>query len=204
MCGFVRMQGAGEYWEPMPYLNEEPGRRVGLRLEDSPDVDVEALRKALGEPGMALWSGVVVGMDEATDSQDLWVASSVDHWAVLTADQGAVDAGLVTPTWILGTPAIVSSAGDSFAYRTLRPRPDDEELWEFGSIGHGVQGQAMAEQLNDLMRIWDRGHRNGPGPDIAIFPRSTQDDRLPSGRVVDKKHTRMVITWPSLTSKEQM
>ncbi|MEV6820989.1 methyltransferase, FxLD system [Nocardiopsis dassonvillei] len=204
MCGFVRMQGMGEHWELMPYLHEEPERRVGLRLEDGPDVDVQALRKALAEPATTRWSGVTVGDEDPTHSQDLWVASAVDGWAVLTADPGAVKAGVVTPTWTLGTPAIVSPTGDSFAYRTLRPFPEDEELGELGAIGHGPSGPALAEQLNDLMRVWDSKYRHGIEPDITLFPRSTPDDRLPGGRVVDKKHTRMVITWPSHTPKEQL
>lgn len=202
MCGFVRMQGEGEYWEPMPYLSEEPGHRVGLRLEDGPQVDVQALSKALTEPGVTLWSGVTVSDEEPTDGQDLWVASTVDDWAVLTADPGAVEAGVVTPTWVLGTPAIVSTTGDGFAYRTLRPCPQDDERGELGAIGHGPQAEALAERLNTLISVWGQEHRHSPGPEIVLFPRSTSDDQLPAGRVVDKKHTRMVITWPSLNPEE--
>lgn len=203
MCGFVRMQGEGEHWEPMPYLSEEPGQRVGLRLEDGPDVDVAALSKSLAEPGVTLWSGVSISDEEPTDGQDLWIASTVDEWAVLTADQGAVSAGVVSPTWVLGTPAIISPTGDSLAYRTLRPDPQDEARGELGAIGHGPQAQEIAERLNALMLAWDREHRRSPGPDITLFPRTTPDDRLPAGRVVDKKHTRMVITWPSQPPEEQ-
>ncbi|MCY9783944.1 methyltransferase, FxLD system [Nocardiopsis sp. EMB25] len=199
MCGFVRMQGAGEHWEPMPYLNDTPGQQIGLRLEDGPEVDAEALRKAMAETGTPVWSGVMVGVEEDASDQDLWVASVADRWALLTADQGAVDTGLVTPTWILGTPALVSPAGDSFAYRTLRQSPNENELWEFGAIGHGPTGTEMAEQLTDHIRSWDRQHRSGSGPEAVCYPRSTPADRLPAGRVVDKAHTRMVITWPSPT-----
>ncbi|MFV2197391.1 methyltransferase, FxLD system [Nocardiopsis sp. LOL_012] len=199
MCGFVRVQGAGEHWEPMPYLNDTPGQRVGLRLEDGPDADADTLAKALTQEGVERWSGFTVADEEPTDAQDLWMASEADRWAVLTADRGAVASGLLRPVVLFGTPALVSTDGSGFAYRTLRDSAEAPERAEFGAVGHGPSGAETAEDLCALMRSWDR---HGPGPDIALFPRTTPDDLLPAGRVVDKKHTRMVITWPPRAPKE--
>ncbi|GAA1095879.1 methyltransferase, FxLD system [Nocardiopsis metallicus] len=195
MCGFVRITGAGEHWEQMPYLNDTDGRRVGLRLEDGPDVDVQPLREALIQEPTTVWAEVLIAYDEATDAQDLWLATVIDDWALLTADPGAVKAKIVKPTWNHGTPALIAADGASFAYRTLRRHPDLENRWQFGAIGHGPSGPDAAQQLCALMEEWDRHHRGGPGPDITLVPAHTPDDQLPSGRVVNKRHTRMVLHW---------
>lgn len=195
MCGFVRITGVGEHWEPMPYLHETDGQRVGLRLEDGPDADTQALRAAFAQKPTTAWSEVLVAYDEATDTQDLWLATVIDHWALLTADPGAVKAKLVKPTWNHGTPTLIAADGASFAYRTLRRHPDIEDRWQFGAIGHGPTGAATAERLCALMGEWDRHHRHGPEPVITLAPASTPDDQLPPGRVVNKRHTRTVLNW---------
>lgn len=195
MCGFVRITGAGEHWERMPYLNDTPGQRVGLRLEDGPDLDAQPLREALTQKPTTVWSQVLVAYDEATDAQDLWLATRIDDWALLTADPGAVKAKIVKPTWNHGTPALIAPDGSGFAYRTLRRHPDRKDRWQFGAIAHGPTAPDTAQELCALMEEWDRHHRDEPGPDITLVPAGTPDDHLPSGRVVNKRHTRMVLNW---------
>ncbi|WP_435109998.1 methyltransferase, FxLD system [Nocardiopsis synnemataformans] len=195
MCGFVRITGAGEHWEDMPYLNDTDGQHVGLRLEDGPDVDVQALRIALAQKPVTAWSQTLVAYDEATDAQDLWLATVVDDWALLTADPGAVKAKLVKPTWNHGTPALIAPDGASFAYRTLRRHPDREDRWQFGAIGHGPTSAVTAERLCALIQEWDHDYRHGPDPSITLVPADTPNDQLPPGRVVDKRHTRLVLNW---------
>ncbi len=48
----------------------------------------------------------------------------------------------------------------------------------------------------DEIRTWDRQHRGGPGARIEIHPADTPDSQLPEGRVVDKTHSRISISWP--------
>ncbi|MGH3889049.1 MAG: hypothetical protein ACRDSZ_21260 [Pseudonocardiaceae bacterium] len=50
----------------------------------------------------------------------------------------------------------------------------------------------FAEQI----RIWDRDHRRGPGPRLTVHPADTPDVELPSGLVLDRRQTRIVICWP--------
>lgn len=195
MCGFVRMRGRDEHWEAMPCLHDEDGCQVALRLEDGPEVEEKALREALACEPVTVWSNVEVGAEEPTDSQDLYLASVADRWAQLTAERGAIKAGLVSPISRLGTPALISAEGTGFAYRTLRRCPGRADRWEFGAVGHGPHARATAEHLAHLIGEWDRDHRRGPGPRITLFPATTPDDRLPGGRVVDKRHTRTVLTW---------
>ncbi|MFE9280576.1 methyltransferase, FxLD system [Nocardiopsis alba] len=195
MCGFVRMQGVGEHWERMPLLHQEEGSQVGLRLEDGPQVDVDALRRALTQDGETVWAGVCVRADEPTDALDLYLASAADGWALLTAQRGAITSKLIRPVVLMGTPAMVDEEGESFSYRALRRSPDDEELYEFGAVEHGPAGRRVAQNMVDLIGVWDREHRGGPGPRIDLVPIDTAAEDLPTGRVVSKRHTHMILNW---------
>jgi protein-L-isoaspartate(D-aspartate) O-methyltransferase len=201
-CGFVRMQGAGEHWEQMPLLHQDEGAQVGLRLEDGPRVNADALRQALAQEGMTIWSGVCVGANEPTDGQDLYLASAADGWALLTAQRGAITSKLIRPVVLTGTPAMVSDDGASFAYRALRRSPDDQELYEFGAVGHGPAARQIAQDMVDLIGVWDRDHRGGPGPRIELVPAHTAPEDLPDGRVVSKRHTHTVLNWADTTPFE--
>ncbi|MGH3810879.1 MAG: hypothetical protein ACRDUV_00285 [Pseudonocardiaceae bacterium] len=61
---------------------------------------------------------------------------------------------------------------------------------------HGLDADSLADQYADLIRTWARDHRRGPGPRIEAYPVATPARGLPAGRVIDKKHTRIVISWP--------
>lgn len=104
MCGFVPRQGRDEYREALPCLHDEDGCRVALRLEDGPEVKVQALRGALTYEPATVWLNVRVGAEEPADSQDLYLASVADRWAQLTAEHGAIKASLIIPISRLGTP----------------------------------------------------------------------------------------------------
>ncbi|WP_226962985.1 hypothetical protein [Streptomyces sp. C8S0] len=92
----------------------------------------------------------------------------------------------------IGIPTLVD--GDSFAYRTVRPT-DEPDRYELGAIGHGPQGQKVARRLVEEIQVWDRDHR-GEHARIEVHPSGTPDDRLPAGRLIDRRHTRVTITWP--------
>ncbi|MBB5786863.1 hypothetical protein [Jiangella mangrovi] len=48
----------------------------------------------------------------------------------------------------------------------------------------------------ELIRAWDRRHRHGSQPVIAVHPAGTPDERLGPGWVIEKRHTRVTVTWP--------
>lgn len=189
-CGFVPMQGSGERGEQLVVLH---GDDVALRIDDQPPLDPAGLATALSRPRSEAWSGVTAVRGDTLEHQDLWLATTLPAFALLTATTQAIDAGLVRPTWRLGTPA-VTTAG-SLAYRTLRPT-SDPDTFEFGVYGHGPAGQALADQLAAQIRVWDRDHRSRPPARIRVYPAATVDDALPAGLVVDKRHSRVTISWP--------
>jgi protein-L-isoaspartate(D-aspartate) O-methyltransferase len=192
LCGFVPMQGTGAHSERLIPLD---GDRVVLRVDGEQPVDSDGLRDALASPQVERWSGVEVGGTEPFDDLDLWLATAADGFGLLTATKEAIDGGLVTASARAGAKTIVM--GKTFAYRpSARPVDVDRTRFEFGVYAHGPDAERVADELVELIRTWDREHRNGPGARIAVYPAATPEAELPVGRVIDKKHTRVVISWP--------
>jgi protein-L-isoaspartate(D-aspartate) O-methyltransferase len=192
LCGFVPMQGNGAHSERLIPID---GDRVVLRVDGEQPVDGDGLRDALASPRVERWSGVEVGGTEPFDDLDLWLATAADGFSLLTATKEAIDSGLVTASARAGAKTIV--VGTTFAYRpSARPVDEDRTRFEFGAYAHGPDAAQVADELVELIRMWDREHRAGPDPRIEVHPAETPDEDLPAGRVIDKKHTRVVISWP--------
>jgi protein-L-isoaspartate(D-aspartate) O-methyltransferase len=84
----------------------------------------------------------------------------------------------------------------SFAYLTFREVDQDTSTYEFGAIAHGPVAQRLAEEMTDQVRIWDRDHRHGPAARITVHPAGTPNEQLDDGHVIEKKYTRITISWP--------
>lgn len=192
LCGFVPMQGVGENRVRLVLLHDAEGEEVGLRLDGHPEPDADGLRAALRSPSVKAWSGVTLAGDESSEHLDMWLTTALDNLPLLAATPAARERGLVASASPLGVPTLVD--GDSFAYRTVR-RTENPDRFELGAIGHGPQGQKVAERLVEEIQVWDREHRSDRAR-IEIHPTGAPDGQLPSGRVVDRPHTRVLITWP--------
>ncbi|MGW1267416.1 methyltransferase, FxLD system [Streptomyces sp. NPDC002491] len=192
LCGFVPMQGAGENRMQVALLHDVQGEEVGLRLDGHPEPDTKALAEALATARREVWSGVMLAGDESNEHLDLWLTTALDNLPLMAAQPGARERGLVASASPLGIPTLVD--GDSFAYRTVR-RTDDPDRFELGAIGHGPHSQDVAERLVEEMQTWNRAHR-GDRAHIEVYPAGTPDGRLPAGRVIDRPHSRVTISWP--------
>ncbi|MPZ64708.1 MAG: methyltransferase, FxLD system [Pseudonocardiaceae bacterium] len=195
LCGFVPMQGVGANRERLVLLH---GEEVGLRVDGVQPVDAERLSDALFQPRVERWSGVEIGGMEPLDDLDLWLGAAVPNFCLLTAKDAAIERGVAPRGSRSGLPTSV--AGGSFSYRVSRPVSPDKSRYEFGVCAHGPDAGSLADQIVDLIRTWDRDHRRGPGPRIEAHPAATPDAQLPEGRVIDKKYTRVVISWPPAAS----
>jgi protein-L-isoaspartate(D-aspartate) O-methyltransferase len=191
-CAFVPMQGAGKHrtWS-VPV--DEAG--VSLWSDEPAGVDGAALAGVLAAERSEAWSGVTgrAGEHMYMGGLDLWLITVLGQ-CLLTASQDAVDRGLALPSWKEGTPALAD--GGSLAYLTLRPVDDEGTVVEFGACGHGPRGAELAEQLAGQIRVFGRERRHGPGPVLTVHPASTPASDLPPGRVIRKRHTTMVLSWP--------
>ncbi|MEV0306555.1 methyltransferase, FxLD system [Nonomuraea fuscirosea] len=191
-CGFIAMKGAGAHQgTAVALLDASCDHSVGLWLDEEESTDASALPGVLDLPRVEVWTGVTVGAGVQYSDQDLWLAA-LSGFCLITASQEALDNGIVALPWMYGTPALVD--GPNLAYRT-KPRPIND-TFEFGVFAHGPQAERTAQRMADQISAWDAAGR--PTPQLSVHPAGTPDDDLPDGHVLDKKHTRLVISWPSL------
>jgi protein-L-isoaspartate(D-aspartate) O-methyltransferase len=191
-AGFVPMQGAGRNPRRWSAPVDEAG--VFLWGDEAADVDCAALAGVLATERPEAWSGVTFQQGELITGPELWLATD-PALCWLKATKDAVDRGLVTGTWKMNIAALAS--GGSLAYRArLRPVDDEGTAYEYGAYGHGPRAAELAERLAGHIRTWDRDHRAGPGPVLTVHPAGTPDGDLPSGHVLRKRHTTMVLSWP--------
>ena len=196
---FVPMRGAGEYrtWS-VPL--DEAGVSLWGEEPQPAGVDRAALAAVLAAERCEARTGVTLPMGVPVRSgPDLWLVTDPDLcW--LNAGMDAIDRGVVIPTGMifrsgrLDTPALAS--GGSLAYYGGRPVDEDRTAVEYRACGHGPHGAELAERLAGHIQAWDREHRTGPGPVLTVHPASTPADDLPSGHVLNKRHSTIVLSWP--------
>ncbi|MDX6741443.1 methyltransferase, FxLD system [Actinocorallia sp. A-T 12471] len=189
-CGFVPMMGAGEHVGTGVPVLEEP--RVSLWMDELDSADAGQLAGVLDLPRAETWTDVLIDRDEVFSDQDLWLAATLPGFALVTCSQEAIDQGVVALPWQCGTPAFVD--GPTLAYRP-KPRQLDDGRYEFGAFAHGSDAHAAARLLAEQIAAWDRAGR--PEPRLSVYPLGTPDVDLPDGFVLTKRHSRLVISWPS-------
>lgn len=193
VCGFVPMQGADEHHTQvlLPTGTEE----IGLKFDDEVMGNPSDLDNAVKTPRSETWTGVTMGMQEPFDSLQMWLATRLDGFCTMTV-RDDLDTGIVGPAnkWF----SMATVDGNSFGYVTWRrlETPEGKRL-EFGVHALGPQAPELAETIADHVRAWDREQRGADGPTFAAYPASTPDDLLSGERVVNKRHSRITISWPA-------
>jgi protein-L-isoaspartate(D-aspartate) O-methyltransferase len=190
MCGFVPMQGAGAFRRD--YAQLLPEGAVGLWQDENDGIDTSELTGVLAAPRAQTWTGVTIAPNVSFADLDLWLATTMPGCCLMTARQQAIDDDIVDLSWEHGTPALAD--GPNFAYRS-KPRPLEgpEHLHEFGVVAHGPDAATVARTMANHISAWDEAGR--PSPRLTVLPAGTPDEDLPVGYVLDKRHTRLVITW---------
>ncbi|MGH3865767.1 MAG: methyltransferase, FxLD system [Pseudonocardiaceae bacterium] len=189
VCGFVAMQGAGEHRERLLLLR---GKEIGLRFDDGWPANPDLLNGAFAAGQATMWSGVTVGNTEPFDTLQLWLATALDGFCLIAVDK-ELDSGLVSPANRIAAPAVVDGA--SFGY--LAVRRVIQGTVEFGAHAFGPDSCALAEAVAEQVRVWDRAYRNEPGPWFAVYPAQIPEEQLPDGLVITKRHSRVIVSWPS-------
>jgi protein-L-isoaspartate(D-aspartate) O-methyltransferase len=191
MAGFVPFQGEGQRRERLVLLH---GEDVGLRIDEGQPIDDGGLHEALTSRRAEAWSGVRFGRMEPFDDLFLWLSTRSSTFCLLTRKRTEVARALVDPASPIGTPTIV--AGRSLVYLTFREVDGGTSTYEFGAIAHGPLAETLAEEMTEEVRLWDRDHRHGPAALITVHPAGTPEESLGDGHVLDKRHTRITISWP--------
>ncbi|MEU1666142.1 methyltransferase, FxLD system [Streptomyces sparsogenes] len=187
VCGFVPMQGEDAHDEQLLLL----GDGVSLRFDDGPTVDPSPLDGVLSTPRAETWTGVTVGRTENIGTLQMYLATMAPGFCIMSVDLDSKTA-VVEPSNKGFSMAAVR--GPNFAYVLVRRTPDDKNV-EYGVHAYGPDGVSFAEEIADCIRAWGKEHRGGPGPRMVIYPAGTPDDQIPGDRVIDKKHSRISVSW---------
>ncbi len=190
LCGFVPVRGAGTH--EMRYVDLSEG--VHLRLDEGQEADAGVLSGLLSEPPAQAWAGVSLPPTTVLADLDMWLAagpgSDASEFVVLTAQQEAVDAGIVAPGWRFGSPATL--ADGTLCYRSAL-RWSQDRMFDLGARAHGPDAVAAAGLLARRMRAWVEA--DSPAPVLQVLPPETPDGDLPAGTVLDKRHSRLALTF---------
>ncbi|GAB2835531.1 methyltransferase, FxLD system [Streptomyces daliensis] len=185
LCGFVPMIGQeGEHDGTI-----DDGGHVTLYWDADQDIDPHTLHGVLGEQRTEAWSHVTVGPTDSFDGVWLRLTATEQGTCRIAADTTAVRSGLCNPAIPVRSPALAE--GDSLAYFTLRRLDDPQRGAELGAVGHGPNGQPLANRLVQSIRDWDTDR--DAHPTITAYPAGTPDEQLPSVTVLDKSSTRLVL-----------
>ena len=194
LFGFVPMQGAGAREATLFVMR---GGEVTLRFDEKTDVDPRRLEHVFDNPRVEVWSGATIGRTEPWATAHMWLATTLPGFCRVVVDKSKTTGLISPPGSHTAAPAVVGS--DCLAYVTTRGVAESSVV-EFGVHAFGPHAGELAEHVAEQLRVWAREHRGGPGPTVYVHPAGTPDDALPSGRVVDKPHCRITISWPGTAS----
>ncbi|GAB3449154.1 methyltransferase, FxLD system [Actinophytocola sediminis] len=192
LFGFVPIRGAGVHESTLLVMR---GGEVTLRFDDAPPAGFNLDQGVLDTPRVEVWSGATIGRFEPWATAQMWLATVLPGFCRVVVDRER-DTGLITPPG-RHTAAAAAISGGNLAYVTTRDTADQTEV-EFGVHAFGSHAIELAEEVAEQLRIWARDHRRGPGPQIRVYPHGTPDARLAAERVIDKKHSRITISWPQV------
>ncbi|MEU6174016.1 methyltransferase, FxLD system [Streptantibioticus parmotrematis] len=192
ICGFVPMQGSTAHREELLLVNGTP--EIGLKFDDGLPADPHLLDNAVTFPRHELWTGVVIGLSELIDTLQMAMAISLPGFCTMAVDED-LDTGLVAP--VNKRFALAAVEDDTFAYLVTR-RTEDNKHIEYGVHALGPNAKQFADKIGDVLRDWEANRRGGPSPVIRVYPAHTPDDQIPADRVIDKVHSRVSLSWPSV------
>ncbi|WP_312874250.1 methyltransferase, FxLD system [Actinomadura litoris] len=200
-CGFVSMRGDGG--RSLRYVDVAEG--VHLRLDEdtlaAPDALARTVGDLLSQPREVAWAGVSLPPRTMLSNLDLWLATrfagEAGEFMVLTAQEEAVESGIVAPSWRFGAPAALVEG--TFSYRSALKWTD--RRFDLGATAHGPAAAAAAERIVEHMRAWLNAA--SPIPALEVLPARTPDGDLPDGTVLDKRHSRIVLSFPTVISQPE-
>ncbi|GAA3873540.1 hypothetical protein GCM10022243_43360 [Saccharothrix violaceirubra] len=189
LSGFVYLvtEDEGERGAPIT-----PDGTVKLHWDADQAVDPDLLHGVLDLPRAIAWSDSTIAGDEPHDG--IWLRLTVTEPRVCRIDAHPdVASEVCDPIQRFRAPALVD--GQSLAYLTSRRREEGDDVrWELGAIAHGPDAAELAGRLCAEVRDWS-AERDARKPTLLIYPAGTPDGDLADGTVIDKTHSRFVLTY---------
>jgi protein-L-isoaspartate(D-aspartate) O-methyltransferase len=194
LFGFVPMQGAGAHDSTELVLRDGAVRLV---FDEQPPADLSRLDGVLEYEPVVVDSGAGLRIGELWATMQMWLATTVPRFCRIIVDQAANKAS-PRPLGGIHT-GMAATDGANLAYVASRRLGGNDLALEVHA--YGPAPAALAEVVAEQLRIWDRDHRGGPGPQYLVYPTATPDEHLPAADfVVGKRHSRVLISWPHPTN----
>lgn len=190
LFGFVPMQGAGAHDSTELVLRDGAVRLV---FDEQPPADLSRLDGVLEYEPLVVDSGAGLRLGEPWATMQMWLATTVPGFCRIMVDR---DANEASPRPLGGIHTGMAAVdGANLAYVASRRLGGDDLTLEVHA--YGPNPTALAEVVAEQLRIWDRDHRGGPGPQYLVYPTATPDEQLPAADfAVGKRHSRVLISWP--------
>ncbi|MFD3580982.1 methyltransferase, FxLD system [Streptomyces sp. NPDC058683] len=192
VCGFVAAQGAGSHTQQVMQLPGEEG--VTLRFDEGLPANPSLLDGVLNSARAETWTGVTVASQEPIGTLQMYLSTQVPTYCFMSSSP-ELTTGKIGPTgssW-----SMVAIDGPHFAYTVVR-RDTEKKTAEYGVHAFGPDASKFAERIADILRTWGEKVRGADGPRIAVYPAGTPDDRITGDRIIDKRHSRISISWPAV------
>jgi protein-L-isoaspartate(D-aspartate) O-methyltransferase len=201
-CGFMPMRGAAA--GPAFTAVLDPASRLSIIVPEpsgtDPRIDLDALIEGWA-PGIAAAGSdpAVAGLPQLFDGLSLWLAIHEPRWFVLSENASAPTARLGTaPLRMSGTNLTAGILdGASLAVLTADgPQVEHAERLGLSSVGYGPDGERLAEELLAHVHAWD-GSGRPVTADLCLdaYPRQVRIPESPHALVIEKTHTRLVLSW---------
>jgi protein-L-isoaspartate(D-aspartate) O-methyltransferase len=204
-CGFIRMAGAFAGPESFVPLGPQPGLHV--QADEGRNVDADALYAVLGGPSTDVPAGVqVAGLGELGEA-DFWLTVTEPDLVRLTIAGGGPLRGSLLPLLPFGAMADSPATGDAggtgdlgvAALLPVKP-PAGSRYGELDVAvrGFGPRGAGLAGRLAGRVLAWDELGRPGTsGLRLNAYPLDTPAEALPGQVILDRRHTRLALSWPA-------
>jgi protein-L-isoaspartate(D-aspartate) O-methyltransferase len=197
MAVFMPLRGLGDDARRVLDLTGTGEVTLQTHKDNNHATDPDTLVGVFDTPSQEVWTGVHFVPMESFEWLDLWLACRLPNPLMrMEVAPSVKDSGLVRP--MFPTVAMATTAADgSLAYLTIRPAepgPDGGRRYEVGVIGHGPNGQELAEQVAAEITTWDEGFRSRTVR-FAIPNTPPQLDTNPGRVVLDRPNNPMIVTW---------
>ena len=190
-CGFMPMRG--DFAGPGRQL--PMGDDATLWIDDGREADAGALRGRLDQPVTEFGTGVVAAAGHARGALSLWLALTERRFCGVYGLPGVfAGTGMVDDDQLAVT---IRYDGDGAASTDgAETSTDGAETFEVGVRGYGPDSRPLAERLADAVRAWDAaGQPSTEGLRVEAHPAGTPDEVIVGGHVVDKRYSRLGISW---------
>ena len=166
---------------------------VTVEAWEEQDIDPGALATVLDTPSATQWTDVKFRKGDPWEWAYLWLATVMPGG--ISRMPGKRPG--YTPNFSWGSMAALDGA--TLAYLTVREGDDDAgRYWEIGTTGHGPRAAALARDMADAVREWNRDYGNqAPAPGARLAPAAHRDllKAADPRFVIDKPASRLVIDW---------